>query len=457
MPPPAQQIKTDLHVKNARLPNGVRERYLPIAGHQNLCLRLRNGRKDWYFRYRPDNGTVKKISLGRYPTVTLKEACALAAAAREKLERGIDPQEERKRQEIEAKAQQAIKKSLPQTVKELFDLWQKIDLKPRMENGRRKGHKDGGKETRRKFEKDVLQKIGDIPPSAIRRAHIIQILDEVKERGAPRIAGILLTDLRQMFAWGVEREYLETDPIAGMTRAKHGGMANERDRVLSEAEIKQLAKALPTALGEVQQRAIWIMLATACRIGEITRAAWEDVDLDSGIWTIPAENSKNGKPHVISLSRFALDQFKVLRATMDKTSPWVMPARHHSGCVCAKSLAKQVADRQRGSNAPMSRRSPLTDALALPGGKWTPHDLRRTAATIMASLNVRPDVIEKCLNHADDNRVRRIYNRHHYAPEMAEAWRLLGERLELLTSATDNVVTMRKGRGGDITNGVWVI
>jgi integrase len=442
-------ISTDLHVKNARLPDSMSERYLPVTGHENLCLRLREGRKDWYFRYRPDNGTVKKIALGQYPTVSLKEACALATAEREKLERGIDPQQDRKRREIEEKAQKAIKEALPQKVKALFDRWLETDLRPRMENGKRKGRKDGGLESRRKFEKDVLPEIGDIPPHAIRRAHIIQILDKVKERGAARIAGILLTDLRQMFAWAVEREYLETDPIAGMTRAKHGGMANERDRVLSEAEIKQLAKALPKALGEVQQLAVWIMLATACRVGEITAARWECVDFEAGTWLIP--ETKNGKPHTVSLSRFALDQFKALREhaeyvakqTEKEVSAWVMPARHNNGCVCSKSLAKQVADRQRGESEPMTRRSPLTDALVLPGGKWTPHDLRRTAATIMASLNVRPDVIEKCLNHADDNRVRRTYNRHHYAPEMAEAWKLLGERLELLTGCVDNVVTLR--------------
>jgi len=441
MLPLAQPIKTDLHVKNARLPDGVNERYLPVSGHENLCLRLRAGRKDWYFRYRPSNGTVKKLVLGRYPGTSLKEACALATAEREKLERGIDPQEERKRLEIEEKAQKAINESLPKTVRELFDLWRQIDLKPRTENGKRKGRKDGGVETRRKFEKDVLPEIGDIPPQSVRRAHVIGILDKVKERGAPRIAGILLTDLRQMFAWGVEREYLENDPIAGMTRAKHGGMANERERVLTESEIRQLAKALPTALWESQQRAVWVMLATGCRVGEITGARWEHVNLEAGTWLLP--ETKNGKAHTVSLSRFALDQFEALHVRTSDGSVWVLPARHHSGHVCPKSLAKQVADRQRGNNAPMARRSPQINALALPGGKWTPHDLRRTAATVMASLGVRPDVIEKCLNHADDNRVRRIYNRHAYEAETAEAWRLLGERLELLTSAAENVVPLR--------------
>jgi integrase len=69
--------------------------------------------------------------------------------------------------------------------------------------------------------------------------------------------------------------------------------------------------------------------------------------------------------------------------------------------------------------------------------------LRRTGATLMASLGVRPDVIEKCLNHTEQNKIQRIYQRAELRPEMAEAWRLLGERLELLTAGGDNVVTLR--------------
>ena len=69
---------------------------------------------------------------------------------------------------------------------------------------------------------------------------------------------------------------------------------------------------------------------------------------------------------------------------------------------------------------------------SLPGGKWTPHDLRRTAATMMGILGIRPDVIEKCLNHVEQNKIVRIYQRQKLEPEQAEAWRLLGERLELL-------------------------
>lgn len=84
-----------------------------------------------------------------------------------------------------------------------------------------------------------------------------------------------------------------------------------------------------------------------------------------------------------------------------------------------------------------------TAALVLPAGKWTPHDLRRTGATMMVALGVLPEVAERCLNHTEENKVKRIYQRHSYENEMREAWRLLGERLELLSSTDSaNVVTL---------------
>jgi integrase len=89
----------------------------------------------------------------------------------------------------------------------------------------------------------------------------------------------------------------------------------------------------------------------------------------------------------------------------------------------------------------MSRRSPLTNALKLSGGKWTPHDMRRTGTTLMGALGVRPEVIEKCENHTEENKVKRIYQRYNYMSEMQQAWQLLGERLELLTRNNANNVT----------------
>jgi integrase len=92
----------------------------------------------------------------------------------------------------------------------------------------------------------------------------------------------------------------------------------------------------------------------------------------------------------------------------------------------------------------MMNRAKQTQALELPRGRWTPHDLRRTGATLMGTLGVRPDVIEKCLNHVEQNRLVRIYQRQTLSAEQAEGWRRLGDRLELLTSGDGNVVPMTR-------------
>ncbi len=176
------------------------------------------------------------------------------------------------------------------------------------------------------------------------------------------------------------------------------------------------------------------MLSTACRIGELCKAEWSHINLDEGIWRIPKENSKNGKPHNIYLSGFAKEKFKALEET--KTSQrWIYPNRDNSNHISEKSITKQVGDRQLAKGKePIQKRSLQSNALSLEGGKWTPHDLRRTAATIMGGLGVSRDVIERCLNHIESNRMVRSYQLQPLIKEQQNAWCLLGQKLEILTS-----------------------
>ena len=211
---------------------------------------------------------------------------------------------------------------------------------------------------------------------------------------------------------------------------------------MSEAELIEFFKRLPVSgLVESSQCALTIQLATVTRIGEVLGARWEHVDFDRRLWTL--QETKNGKKHTVHLNDMALRQFEALRQQTGLTA-WVFPASRLNGPVCPKTVTKQVADRQRGDGEPMSGRSKQTDSLALAGGEWRPHDLRRTGATLMAELGVLPDVIERCLNHTEQTKVKRIYQRPQYEVPMREAWLLLGKRLELLKSKPDNVFTFVK-------------
>lgn len=323
-----------------------------------------------------------------------------------------------------------------QTVNQLFERWLKLGLLDRKDT----------KEIKRMFEKDVLPAIGHLHVIAIHKSHIVEIINELQARGVTRMAKLMLSLMRQMFRFAVDQSIIEYDPTASLRKAKIGGRDKVRDRVLSESEIKQLKSQIQqSGLSTHSQAALWLMLSTGCRVGELMKTEWRHLDLDGGTWAIPPENAKNEKAHTVYLSKFSLSQFKLL-LNIQLSEKWVFPNKKDTNHVCPKTLAKQVGDRQMAlqERKAMSGRSKQTKALILEGGKWTPHDLRRTAATTMGGLNVRPDVIEKCLNHIEQNKIVRTYQHQTLVPEQKEAWRLLGERLELITSDNaNNVITLK--------------
>ena len=142
------------------------------------------------------------------------------------------------------------------------------------------------------------------------------------------------------------------------------------------------------------EAAIWIALPSCCRISELLFALWEHIDLEKGIWLIP--DTKNKRPHTVYLSGFSIHWFRRLKEITGDTL-WCYPNTDETGPVCNKTITKQISDRQRPpEKAPMSGRSKHSEALRLPGGKWTPHDLRRTGATLMTMLGV----IRRWLNAA---------------------------------------------------------
>jgi integrase len=168
-------------------------------------------------------------------------------------------------------------------------------------------------------------------------------------------------------------------------------------------------------------------------VGELSKAQWKHINLDAKTWLIPDINSKNEKPHTIYLSEFAARQFELL-AENRHSNNWIFPNRDLTSHVSDKSIAKQINGRQ--NPIILKNRTQHNTALMLSGGKWTPHDLRRTGATLMGDLGVLPHVIEKCLNHTEQNKMKRIYQRQELKLEQADAWRQLGDLLVQL-SRTD--------------------
>lgn len=102
-----------------------------------------------------------------------------------------------------------------------------------------------------------------------------------------------------------------------------------------------------------------------------------------------------------------------------------------------KTITRNIRDRMRST--PLKNRSKATGTLLLSGGAWTPHDLRRSGATMMAELGVLSEIIERCLNHVEMNRMKRTYQRHEYRSEQKTAWQLLGNRLEALLNLNETM------------------
>jgi integrase len=397
---------------------------------------------EWRYNF---GGKVRQVRIGSWPRMTLKAVRDERDTLKGKVKDGIDPLAEKEADRLKKQAdqteakqtqitrlQELAAKDTRMTVRGLFELWLRTDLKKRQ---------DRGSEALRAFESDVFPLIGDMAAADVTKAHIQRIIDNMLTRGVKRMTERVFSDLRQLFGFAMDRDHIEADPTARIKKHKIGGSV-ERDRVLSEVELIEFFKRLPVSgLVESSQCALTIQLATITRIGEVLGARWEHVDFERRLWTLP--ETKNGKRHTVHLNDLALNQFEALRQHTGLTE-WVFPASRLDGPVCPKTVTKQVADRQRGDGEPMSGRSKQTNALALAGGQWRPHDLRRTGATLMAELGVLPDVIERCLNHTEQTKVKRIYQRAQYEAPMREAWQRLNERLALLANKPSNVVTLTR-------------
>lgn len=369
---------------------------------------------------------------------------------------GVDFQEQASAAIEKARADAHKQRSTLLPFNAMFEEWLDIGV----------SRKDGNAELRRAFGKDVLPALAEMPVKNITEKDLRAVLVDIVARGRNRMAVRTYRDLVQLFGWAEKRQpwralLVEQNPAALLTIErivdKSYDLNDERSRVLSAAEIRELRdiftgmgaayenaenkRATSRGLKTESQIAVWLCLSTLCRIGELQMARWEQVDLEAGVWHIPKANTKKtaGKQqdHTIHLSPFALRQFESLRE-ITTGSPWCFPARNVKAGdthIDVKAATKQIGDRQ----AQFKQRTALKnrthdDSLVLSGGKageWTPHDLRRTGATMMQALGISLDVIDRCQNHVlAGSKVRRAYMHHDFAAETREAWQKLGDKIE---------------------------
>lgn len=260
-------------------------------------------------------------------------------------------------------------------------------------------------------------KVGDV-----KRGDVRSLLERIVDRGAPIMANRTQQLVRKIFNFGIGRELLEVNPCNQLERA---APARQRNRVLSELEIRGLWAALEAQPGEMGA-VFKLRLVTAQRGGEVADMRWQDVDLKGGWWTVPGEVSKNGLPHRVPLSSLALDILRPLKASVDGMDEGKRPSF---------VLAGARGKRQRSE---VSKQLGLVDFVG--------HDLRRTAASLMAGGGVPRLVIAKILNHVEQG-VTAVYDRHSYDAEKQAALSWWSSKLTAILKNKPGAKVLAFGRG----------
>lgn len=370
-------------------------------------------------------GEESTDAAGKRQKFGLVHARTARDAARGLVAKGVDPREARRLRDLEDQAEQKRRLAELQaeanrkTVRTAFKSWVALFLQ--------REHKDGGALVESHFARHVLPSIGDAALQDIGKSEVMPILDKLVSDGRLRTANVVLALLRQFFRWCMTRDWIDRDPTFGLSKKVVGGADESRERNLSFDEVALLpARMAEAKLPDRLRAAVWLLLATGARAGELAGARLADFDLEAGEWRIPAENAKNGVAHLIHLSPFAAGHVKAL-VTTGAGSPWLLAGRDPAKPIDAKTLTKQIRDRQRPKK--IKGRSKQAGALLLPGGEWTPHDLRRTMASRMQDIGVAPQVIEKCLNHTLEG-VLAVYQRADLLPERKAAYEAWGAKIE---------------------------
>jgi integrase len=390
------------------------------------------------------------MPLGRYGKagLSLKDACAAHDGALSLLERGTDPIDERERrqeQQEEARRERAGANTLASLVEQFVhrklraERWDaeagswvrdsRASTKARKRPDAAAallGYSDPDKplnrpKGQRKNVPTLISELGDRKARDISRRDLVAFLESIVDRGAPVTANRVHALLVQLFNWATAKDLLPASPMAGVERP--GGEEKPRKRILTVDEVKAFwSKADTAEMAEPTKLALKLLLVTAQRRGELTFAKWSDFDLGAKVWTIPIELLKTSharredpEPHTVPLSPLALELLRKLRALTGEGA-YVLPA--HADKRKDRSYSERVLSRA-------VRENEAHFGIA----HFTPHDLRRTAASFMTKLKVPRLHVEKVLNHSTGD-IAEVYDRHDYLPEKRTALETWAKHLE---------------------------
>ena len=359
----------------------------------------KSGRKTWFIMYR-SGGRLRRFTLGTFPPLSLADARSLAEAAKRAVALGEDPAAHKQ----SARSAPAI----ADLVTQYLEMYAKV-------------HKRSWRIDERRFRRTVLPQWGRRKVTDITRRDVIALLDDLMARNIPVEANRTHALVRTLFNWAISRDLLEYNPC---TQVKAPGNEQPRDRVLTDEEIRAVWDTCGH-LGPILDAHFKLRILTAQRGNEVRTMRWEDIDLETGWWTIPAHITKNKLSHRVPLNVPAQEMLQTLKITTGN-GQWVFPSPRHTG------------------EPVVNMHKPLRRVREITGVSFVLHDFRRTAASHMTSMGIPRLVVSKILNHVEPG-VTRVYDRHSYDAEKHQALDTWGRKvMALVTGETGKVIPIRR-------------
>jgi integrase len=386
----ARAILTDVAVRRLRPPERGR-REVWDAALPGFAVRItENGKRSFVLMTRL-RGRPLRLTLGAWPATSLADARDRARDAIQKCARGEDPRVEKR----------AVAGNAPDTVEKVAAAFVAQWCQPRNRSW---------EEQERLLTQHVVPHWTGRRLAEIARADVVALTDMIAQT-TPIQANRTLAVLKKMFRWALDRDLIQAHPAVGLTPP---APERQRDRVLTDAELRKLWPAF-VAMAYPWGIALRVVLLTAVRRGEAEEMAWSELDLASGLWTIPAERNKVNVALVVPVPSLGIEALAGV-PRMDGC-PYVFstrgnrPIRDWSGAVETATELSGVTD-------------------------WSAHDLRRTVRTNLSRLGVASDIAERVLGHVIPG-VRRVYDRYEYLAEKRDALERWAAHLTALVARDD--------------------
>ncbi|WAG81546.1 integrase arm-type DNA-binding domain-containing protein [Metapseudomonas furukawaii] len=406
---------TDVAVRQARTTG--KDYTLPDFDGLSLAVSATGG-KSWHFRYYWA-AKQKRMSLGTYPEVSLREARALRDEARALLAKGVNPKVNRKQK------LRAVRLAAENSFKVVYLQWlahRRLELK--------EGRQSTLAQIQRIFDKDVLPALGAVTIFDIRRPDLLEMLAKIEQRGAFTTAEKVRTWLRQVFRFAmVKVEGLEGNPASDLDVVAAPKPPVAHNPFLRLPELPELLRKLRRYGGTITtQLGIRLLLLTGVRTGELRQATPDQFDLERGLWIIPPEvvkqlqdglRKRGRRPqdipaYIVPLSVQAIE---IVRHLLERVKPAQCHLLAHRG-----DLKRRISE------------NTLNAALKRMGyeGVLTGHGIRGTISTALNEIGYPKIWVDAQLSHADPNKVSATYNHALYVEPRRRMMQDWADRLDLL-------------------------